>query len=419
MKNHRSIKQGKRHAIDADGNGSIHIDRPAPRSREVEQDDEDTRARAFLHQHPEVSQRDSSRVDPIRLNRQRVLPLNRIDAHGKERMCDIAEPEPEFCAEVDWNGIVRAANLTRLESRIFLTHWRGGVPKHKLPVALGCGWSDVDRAYRSVVQKVLTAASPGVAGNFNLAPVKNSLRPAYLQRFRSGVRTHSLAGLDVDFQEIMLDEKYNRLISERDPGEFLRRSFVLSPIVMELHKLHDDLRAAQLKLDGHVVKSQAIDDEIMALESNLDELMGADDNTLLSPDYAERVSSAELSLKALTEKRRAYQIVIDRARAEVLVIEDKIHQRRHEAFMLDFREPAKGSIPSLHQLADKFKTIQEIGIKHKIDGCQLAIDLRPDVNSMVRNYELKAINALLELARFKEHFLTAEYRNAIEKEWTA
>jgi hypothetical protein len=139
----------------------------------------------------------------------------------------LAQPEPEFSAAVDWDCIIRDAKLNRLEARVLTHHWRRGVPFYQLHTALDCTKAETMRAYDRVLRKLRGAGGNSVG----LRPLKHSLRPAFREPLRSGARPWSLASLGDEFASVMHREKYIHLISQRHPEDF-QKPIVFCPRVI-------------------------------------------------------------------------------------------------------------------------------------------------------------------------------------------
>jgi len=269
----------------------------------------------------------------IRLGRGRRRAVSLLDDEETE------VPEPETTAVVDWRRIIKGAQLTRLEARAFLHHWRRGVPVYRLHDVLGCRPAEVQRAVQSVRYK-LRNTKPALAEYIALGPLNHSLNPVYRDRLGSGARPWSLAELSPDFRSIMDGEKkYIHLVSQPPTGTF-EKSQAICPIevrglfspMKQDEDLQATLRQAKSQLDKHEVASQAIEREISTLEDALTRLQNSDDATLLSDSFPERLRAAKQAVTQAEAKAQALRVVITRQRGVVEAIEAKIASRKYEDF---------------------------------------------------------------------------------------
>lgn len=196
--------------------------------------------------------------DGIRLAGSRVLSLDRFPSPY------IAIPEPAFERHIDWKALALALGFTQPETRLFLAHWRDGVPVSRLSRRLKLSPHLSWKLYATVRDK-LGISGPAIAGCLSIEPIHDSLRPAFRQRLRSGARPWSLGDLGKNFAEIMYAEKFIPLISDKDPREFQKSPQIWAGRVgAPMNKLTEQLKT-------ETARSLRISEKLHALRLGEDE----------------------------------------------------------------------------------------------------------------------------------------------------
>jgi hypothetical protein len=204
--------------------------------------------RQFLATHPDVSQRDSSKVDAIRIGGHRARSLERIDRNGKEYTLDVAETEADLTPQVsDWRSIIRATGLTKFEGRVFIAHWRHLTPVYQLPHVLNCRPSEASRALMRVAEKLVLSGCTAES-HIALDSIADSKRLAYRERFYCGARPWSLTRLGQEFARLMAVEKYIHVLSQRDPSEFQKSGVLLRHISRRIFVLTVQVTQEQIDI---------------------------------------------------------------------------------------------------------------------------------------------------------------------------
>jgi hypothetical protein len=293
--------------------------------------------------------RDSARVDPIRLGRDRlpVLSLDAVDDSGR-KIIPGAQRTPEYCW-ADWNGVARAAGLTRAEQLVFFQHWRDG---QQSAVAMG------------LTPHQLAAINRGI--RLKLRKHAVALRPflAYLSE-----------------PEIILEENFTT-VRNREILSTTVRSFTLT-----LDKLGENLKAESAKLERiqertHVARV-AHEEAERSLEALIETGKAEESEAILteqkwpSEAHERKVIAARKLITTTAATLSASKSAMDKQAGIVTQVSQEVEGRKYEAFLVAF-DPARAK---MHRLMSEFAQacleVRMISSQHGIDGYKLAFELFP------------------------------------------
>ena len=359
--------------------------------------------------------RDSSRVPPIRIGGPNRSPAVSMDADNDGRRIVLEDPEPMTRAAVDWNRLEGELALTPIEQAVFGAHWRRGVPRYRLPRELGITPSRASAVCGAVLVKLRSV--PAARSCFGLEPIQHSRAPLYREHIRPGQRCYSLSALDQTFLEIMQQEKYSALISQRDPSEIRKprvfQARTAGSIFLTLEKLHEQAKLEGAKRDRIGERAHSARIALEESERALEDLVEAGKTSEAEAVLAEKPWPSEAHERKLTAARSkigtatatlaAARVALDKQAEIVGKIEAEIEARRHEAFLREF-DPAKAKMLSLmSEFAEACNEVRTISARHGLDGYRLAFELFPyagdeAMGDTERSGRLGVINAIGQLS---------------------
>jgi hypothetical protein len=343
---------------------------------------------------------------------------------------DWPDPEPDYLRDVDWTLLASSLRLNSIETRVLLAIWGQGFPVRRLHIKLGISQRKAWQLYGSVRSKLGIVDRHLIGGCLSLEPVSNSRRLTYVDRLPSGARVSSLAFLDERFQQIMHEEKFRGLISERDPLEFqqpARFRARLGAKMEDLHKqLHDEraraIRVAE-KVEDARLAFKGIDAEIDALNRAMDEEQ-IEANLQERPANVAAATKKLASLEGTRREKRAALTGAERAlerQAEIIrEIEGQIAAKRHEAFLratADVRSKIRSMVEELGATALEYDNACR---EHGMDAWEMGRALfpwnphSPLDGSMYRGAACQVVSAALRLC---PHMW--DRKNALEAEAAA
>jgi hypothetical protein len=307
--------------------------------------------------------------DRIRLAGKRVLS---IDAMRPSR---VPYDEPEFRRTFDWRRVATEASLSRLETQLLQLHWRDGVPVATCHQQMGVTCHEVERAYRSVIQK-LRMGSAAVQGAVDTAPARDSRRIVYRDRLSGGARPWALASLGGPFREIMeREKKYITFIPQQDrriarPNiDFCARQIGAHMNALEMET---KLRGERVDLDKLVVEGQGIAAEIRRHESDLEKLRVAAPEVLVTADYSKRVAASEKLLGEALAREKSFGCKLARQRA---IVEASQHEIESNRFSLFAQQLAPAKSEFLEAVETLMRSAVKIGVifdKYQITGSRMS-----------------------------------------------
>ena len=326
--------------------------------------------------------RSSTRVDGIRLgpDRKRALSLDGT------RVPEMPAVEASMWAVVNWDGFATAAAFTRFERSVFLHIWRDNVPRYRVHQLIGCTPREVALAYAAILTKMRIG---GAHGHVSFQSMPDSLRPAFRERLQGGGRPWALGQVGPEFAEIMAEEKYIGLLSQRDPSFFEKRG-VFCPVQVganmqrSIEKLRADATAERTRmirigerLHRPHLDHEAAEKELAATQA---EIGAAEAQAIIedkpSPGPAMRGKLAKLQT-ALHSAEVEFRAVATahRLREKLEGIESEITLRHHEAFALKLKSPAAELQSLMEALTAKAIECDEVAREFGIDGINFATSL--------------------------------------------
>jgi hypothetical protein len=249
--------------------------------------------------------------DGIRLGGRRVLSIDGLKA------AHLASPEPAVARCIDWKALAAGLGLSALETRLFLLHWSKGIPISRLPGRLKISAHAASKLYASVRAK-LGIAGQTVTGCLSLEPVSDSLRLVHKERLPSGLQVSSLARLDHTFLEVMREENYFSLISQRDPGEFQKPARICAGVVEPIIKgvsmsLEEKLKLESAKLGRIGERLHAGRIALETAQADLNNARVELDGEMSASVLEDRLANTE----GMQKKVQKLQTVLDSKRSEL------------------------------------------------------------------------------------------------------
>jgi hypothetical protein len=248
-KSHKRVDGGRKRRIEGDGGDK---ERVGAVSKDVESD-------GGLSRNMRNS-RDSARPRPIRLggkDRKSCLSLDqRLNDSSTDglRLADTqATSDADLIPCLNLREAAKAAQLTRRESAALL-HTQRGTPLYKLANALRCRPCQAKRALETAQLKIRNLQRERNERDrlIDYIPVPDSVRLTFRERSVRG-RPYALISLDQLFVEIMAEEKFFGLVSQRDPGSYEKRRVGLGAgrgrlILFAIEVREEEVRIEELRL---------------------------------------------------------------------------------------------------------------------------------------------------------------------------
>lgn len=320
-----------------------------------------------LPDEPDLQTSAMARVEPIRIGPERAPALSIDQLRGAS--C-IADPEPGVEAHFDWSRFLRT--LSYLEQRVFLAHWREGTPRYRLAEQLRITPRAAGEAYAAIVLKL---RGPFAVSSLSLERASNSRSIVYRDR-----ATWMMGTIDQSFCEIMHQENFISLISQRDPAKIeKRRRFcprtvgskmktILTDLTKSLasEKSKRDRLAERVHQAGLAVNAAEVELGTLQRSVSEEQVIAALAEQPVACIDARKLAAAEGKLRGAESIFDAQKIALDRQAAVVVRIEDEIYAGRHEAFVTEL-EPSKVKVMALmKQFCEAAAELDAIAGKHGV-----------------------------------------------------
>jgi hypothetical protein len=218
----------------------------------------------------------------------------------------------------------------------------------------------------------------------------NSLVLAYQDRLPGGGWMHSLADvvLSPEFEDEMSRTltKY-RPITYLPASPHLRHLDRSTRLKLNIEELDKQISAERRKLDTLVKKAREADEELIRAKSHLEALQLKSKTQLeefitdsarkLDPKLPQQIEATAQRIVDANASVAAYKNVVANQQRVVDELETERNTRHHEAFRLEFVEPAQAAIRELNRIAPQFAELNQIAAKHGVP--MTAGDLFPDL----------------------------------------